>query len=379
VGRQGTGLHPLRGQNNVQGASDAGLIPMVFPDYQRVDNASAHDKFEELWGTPLDAKPGLTVVEIMNAVHAGEIRGMYIMGENPAMSDPDVHHARQALAELEMLVVQDIFLTETAYLADVILPASAFPEKTGTFTNTDRTVQIGREALTPPGEARKDLDIIIDLAQRLGCAWTYTHPRDVFAEMRLAMPSIAGITWERLEMESAVTYPCEREGDPGEPVVFTENFPTADGRARLVPASLIPAAEQPDREYPFVLITGRQLEHWHTGSMTRRTQVLDAIEPGPVGSFNPADLAAIGVPAGGVVTVESRRGSVTLYARADAGTPRGTVFIPFCYYEAAANMLTNPVLDPFGKIPEFKFCAVRLSAGGEAASEFGYGETVAAK
>jgi formate dehydrogenase major subunit len=372
VGRPGTGLHPLRGQNNVQGASDAGLIPMVFPDYQRVDNGAAHDKFEALWKATLDPTPGLTVVEIMDAVHAGEIRGMYIMGENPAMSDPDVNHARQALAELEMLVVQDIFLTETAYLADVILPASAFPEKTGTFTNTDRTVQLGREALQPPGEARKDLDIIVDMGRRLGLDWTYTHPRDVFAEMRLAMPSIAGITWQRLEDESAVTYPCEKEGDPGEPVVFTENFPTPTGRAKLVPASLIPAAEQPDRDYPFVLITGRQLEHWHTGSMTRRTEVLDAIEPGPVGSFHPDDLAALGVAPGGTVTVASRRGEIALYARADAGTPRGAVFIPFCYYEAAANALTNPVLDPFGKIPEFKFCAVKLTAGGEAATEFGY-------
>jgi len=374
VGRPGTGLHPLRGQNNVQGASDAGLIPMMFPDYRRVDNGSAHDKFEALWGTTLDPKPGLTVVEIMDAVHRGEIRGMYIMGENPAMSDPDVQHARQALSELEMLVVQDIFLTETAYLADVILPASAFPEKTGTFTNTDRTVQLGRQALDAPGEARKDLDIIIDLGRRLGLPWTYTHPRDVFAEMRLAMPSIAGITWQRLEAESAVTYPCEHEGDPGEPVVFTESFPTASGRARLVPAALIPAAEQPDLDYPFVLITGRQLEHWHTGSMTRRTEVLDAIEPGPVASFNPLDLADLGVAPGGAMTVASRRGAVTLYARADSGTPRGTVFIPFCYYEAAANVLTNPVLDPFGKIPEFKFCAVKVTAGGEASSEFGYGD-----
>ena len=377
VGRPGTGLHPLRGQNNVQGASDAGLIPMMYPDYRRVDNASAHDSFEALWKAPLDTQPGLTVVEIMHAVHAGEIRGMYIMGENPAMSDPDVQHARQALSELTMLVVQDIFLTETAYLADVVLPASAFPEKTGTFTNTDRTVQLGREALAAPGEARKDLDILIDMGKRLGLPWTYAHPRDVFAEMRLAMPSIAGITWERLEAESAVTYPCEHEGDPGEPVVFTEDFPTADGRAKLVPASLIPAAEQPDREYPFVLITGRQLEHWHTGSMTRRTEVLDAIEPGPVASFNPQDLEDLGVAAGDAMTVASRRGSVTLYARADGGTPRGTVFIPFCYYEAAANVLTNPVLDPFGKIPEFKFCAVKVTAGGHASTEFGYGETAA--
>ena len=331
VGRPGTGLHPLRGQNNVQGASDAGLIPMMFPDYRRVDNAGARDSFEALWGHALDPKPGLTVVEIMDAVHAGKIRGMYIMGENPAMSDPDVAHARQALATLEMLVVQDIFLTETAYLADVILPASAFPEKTGTFTNTDRLVQLGRQALSPPGEARQDLAIIVDMAKRLGLDWRYAHPREVFDEMRKAMPSIAGITWERLERESAVTYPCEQEGDPGTRVVFTEDFPTASGRGKFVPAKVIPAAEQPDSEYPFVLITGRQLEHWHTGSMTRRTEVLDAIEPNPVASLHSLDLAAMNVPPDGMITVASRRGSISLRARADDGTPRGAVFIPFCY------------------------------------------------
>jgi formate dehydrogenase major subunit len=309
----------------------------------------------------------------MDAVHAGKIRGMYIMGENPAMSDPDVQHARQALAELEMLVVQDIFLTETAYLADVILPASAFPEKTGTFTNTDRLVQLGRQALTLPGEARQDLAIIVDMARRLGLDWRYANPRDVFDEMRKAMPSIAGITWERLEREHAVTYPCEREGDPGTRVVFTEQFPTATGRGRFVPATVIPAAEQPDEAYPYVLITGRQLEHWHTGSMTRRTAVLDAIEPDPVASIHSGDLAELGVAPDGVITVASRRGSISLRARADDGTPRGAVFIPFCYYEAAANLLTNPVLDPFGKIPEFKYCAVRVSAGGPEDATRGYG------
>ncbi|HEY2816419.1 MAG TPA: formate dehydrogenase subunit alpha [Casimicrobiaceae bacterium] len=372
IGRPGTGLHPLRGQNNVQGASDVGLIPMMYPDYTRVDGDDARLKFEALWGTSLDSKPGLTVVEIMNAVHAGEIRGMYIMGENPAMSDPDVRHARQALAELEMLVVQDIFLTETAYLADVILPASAFPEKTGTFTNTDRSVQLGRQALEPPGEARQDLAIIVAMARELGLDWHYDHPRQVFDEMRKAMTSIAGITWDRLEQESAVTYPCEHEGDPGTRVVFTENFPTASGKATLVPAQIIPAAEQPDSGYPYVLITGRQLEHWHTGSMTRRTEILDAIEPGPVASLNSADIASLGIEPGGLITVASRRGSVSLYARADDGTPRGAVFIPFCYYEAAANLLTNPVLDPFGKIPEFKYCAVSVVAGGTAARRLGY-------
>ncbi len=302
----------------------------------------------------------------------GEIRGMYVMGENPAMSDPDVHHARDALASLEMLVVQDIFLTETGYLADVILPATAFPEKTGTFTNTDRTVQLGRQALAPPGEARQDLDIVVAMAKRLGLDWSYAHPRDVFAEMRLAMPSIAGITWERLEQQHAVTYPCEHEGDPGERVVFTQEFPTATGRARLVPAQVTYAAERPDAEFPFVLITGRQLEHWHTGSMTRRTEVLDALEPGPVASIHPADLVALGVAPGDAITVASRRGTITLHARSDDGTPRGAVFIPFCYYEAAANLLTNPKLDPFGKIPEFKYCAVRLSAGGELSAHTGY-------
>ena len=303
---------------------------------------------------------------------------MYIMGENPAMSDPDVAHARQALSELEMLVVQDIFLTETCYLADVILPASAFPEKTGTFTNTDRLVQLGRQALNPPGDARPDLDIIIAMARQLGLDWKYAHVREVFDEMRQAMPSIAGITWDRLERESSVTYPCEKEGDPGTKVVFTETFPTADGKAKFVPAALIPAAEQPDDAYPFVLITGRQLEHWHTGSMTRRTEVLDAIEPYPVASVNSRDLAALGVKPGGTITVASRRGSITLAARADDGTPHGSVFIPFCYYEAAANLLTNPVLDPFGKIPEFKYCAVRVTAGGDVVTDFGYGDKVSA-
>jgi formate dehydrogenase major subunit len=275
-----------------------------------------------------------------------------------------------------MLVVQDIFLTETAYLADVILPASAFPEKTGTFTNTDRAVQLGRAALDPPGQARQDLAIIVDMARELGLDWTYSHPREVFDEMRRGMTSIAGITWDRLERESAVTYPCEHEGDPGERVVFTDRFPTPSGRAKLVPADIIPAAERPDAEYPFVLITGRQLEHWHTGSMTRRTEVLDAIESEPVASINSAELRKLGLRPGDPITVASRRGSVSLCARADDGTPAGTVFIPFCYYEAAANVLTNPALDPFGKIPEFKYCAVNVRAAITPAQARGY-DTIA--
>ena len=364
IGRPGTGLHPLRGQNNVQGASDAGLIPMVFPDYQRVDNSDARRRFETLWNARLDSEPGLTVVEIMHAILAGKIRGMYIMGENPAMSDPNLHHARQALASLEHLVVQDLFLTETAALADVVLPASAFPEKTGTFTNTDRRVQLGRQALTLPGEARQDLWIIQELARRLGLDWQYQDVAEVFEEMRQAMPSIGGISWERLNREDAVTYPCRQDDDPGQPVIFQQDFPTPSGRGRFVSARLIPADERPDQDYPFVLITGRQLEHWHTGSMTRRAQVLDAIEPLPVVTVHPDDLAQLGLTAGEPLTVTSRRGEITAFARLDDGLRRGEVFIPFCYQEAAANLLTNEALDPYGKIPEFKYCAVRLAAGG---------------
>ncbi len=373
IGRPGTGLHPLRGQNNVQGASDAGLIPMMFPDYQRVDNPAALAKFEKAWGMTLDPQPGLTVVEIMHAITRGEIRGMYIMGENPAMSDPDANHARESLAALDHLVVQDIFLTETAYLADVILPASAFPEKTGSFTNTDRLVQLGRQAIDPPGQAKQDLWIIQQMAVQLGLDWNYTHVSEVFDEMRRTMPSIGGITWDRLERDNAVTYPCTNEGDPGQPVVFTEQFPREGGRARFVPADIIPADERPDAEYPMVLITGRQLEHWHTGSMTRRTAVLDAIEPDPVALVHPLDLAALGGKPGDVVTIASRRGQVALYARADDSSPRGAIFVPFCYYEAAINKLTNAALDPFGKIPEFKYCAIRVALGGEVMEQSSYG------
>jgi formate dehydrogenase major subunit len=295
------------------------------------------------------------------------------MGENPAMSDPDAHHARAALAKLDCLVVQEIFMTETCYHADVILPATAWPEKDGTVTNTDRMVQLGRKALAAPGEAKPDLWIIQEIARRIGLDWNYAGARDVFNEMRKAMPSIAGITWERLEEESCVTYPCEKEGDPGQPIVFIDKFPTPTGRAKLVPADIIPAAEQPDKEFPFVLITGRQLEHWHTGAITRRASVLDAIEPEPTAQVHPLDLDAIGAKPGDVITVESRRGIISLYARADDGAPRGAVFIPFCYYEAAANLLTNPVLDPVGKTPEFKYCAVKVMKGGELTPRSSYG------
>ena len=370
IGRPGTGLHPLRGQNNVQGASDAGLIPMMYPNYQRVTNAAAHDWFENFWGTTLDREPGYTVVEIMGKCLAPDsdphkVRGMYIMGENPAMSDPDLNHARHALASLSHLVVQDIFLTETAWLADVVLPASAWPEKTGTVSNTDRMVQLGRQALTPPGEAQPDLWIIQQIARGMGLDWRYDGEHDgvagIYEEMRQAMhAAIGGISWARLEREGSVTYPCLSEDDPGQPIVFHDHFPTVDGRVQLVPVDLIPANERPDAEFPMVLITGRQLEHWHTGSMTRRASVLDALEPAATASLNAADMARLGVKPGEPIVVRSRRGELRLQARLDEGTAAGAVYIPFAYVEAAANLLTNAALDPYGKIPEFKYCAVRV-------------------
>jgi formate dehydrogenase major subunit len=363
IGRRGTGLHPLRGQNNVQGASDMGLIPMVFPDYRSVEDEKQREFFEKLWGVALDRKRGLTVVEIMNAAQQRQIRGMYIMGENPAMSDPDLEHAREALAALDWLVVQDLFLTETASFADVVLPASAFPEKTGTFTNTDRRVQLGRQALEVPGDVRQDLWIIQEMARRLDLNWNYTQASDVWAEIRQATPSVAGITWERLEKEHSVTYPCLHEGDPGDEVIFTDRFPTADGRGKLVAADFTRAAEVPDDDYPMVLITGRLLEHWHTGAMTRRAAVLDAIEPVATASLHSLDMDRLQLGPGDDVVVESRRGRVVAQARRDDGVPVGAVFMPFAFVEAAANLLTNPALDPFGKIPEYKYCAVKVAKG----------------
>jgi formate dehydrogenase major subunit len=361
IGRPGTGLHPLRGQNNVQGASDAGLIPMVFPDYQSVEREETRKLFEAFWGASLDPKRGLTVVEIMDAIHAGTIRGMYIEGENPAMSDPDLNHAREALAKLDHLVVQDLFLTETAFHADVVLPASAFPEKSGTFTNTDRRVQMARPVVPSPGDAKPDWWIIQEIARRMGLDWTYAGPEDVFAEMAQVMPAWRNITWERLEREGAVTYPVDAPDRPGNEIIFATGFPTQSGRARIVPARVTPPDEVPDAEYPFVLSTGRILEHWHTGSMTRRADVLEAIEPEPYAFLSPKELARLGLEAGETIRLQTRRGAIETRVRADRDVPEGMVFMPFCYAEAAANLLTNPALDPFGKIPEFKLCAVQVS------------------
>ena len=361
VGRPGAGLHPLRGQNNVQGASDAGLIPMFLPDYQSVTDDGVRSAFSEIWDSgDWSNQKGLTVVEIMHAIQAGDISGMYILGENPAMSDPDVEHAREALAKLEHLVVQDIFLTETANYADVIFPASAWAEKTGTVTNTNRQVQMGRPAVPPPGEAKEDWWITTELAKRLGLDWTYTHPSQVFAEMKKSMKSLDNITWERLEKQNAVTYPSLSEDDPGQAIVFADAFPRAEGRAKFTPANIVAPAEVPDDAFPMIMTTGRQLEHWHTGSMTRRASVLDWAEPEASASLHPRTLRRLGIAPGEMIKVETRRGAIEIMARADRAISEDMVFVPFAYVEAAANVLTNPQLDPYGKIPEFKFSACRV-------------------
>jgi formate dehydrogenase major subunit len=360
IGRPGTGLHPLRGQNNVQGASDAGLIPMFFPDYKSVENPEIRARVENLWKAKLDPKKGLTVVEIMDAVHADTIKGMYILGENPAMSDPDLNHAREALAHLEHLVVQDLFLTETAVYADVVLPASAWPEKDGTVTNTNRQVQMGRAALPLPGDTKLDWWITQEIARRMGLDWNYKHPGEVYTEMASLMPSLDNIPWERVERESAVTYPADAIDKPGRDVVFDKGFPRPGGFGKLVAAKLQPPNETPDHEYPFILTTGRQLEHWHTGAMTRRASVLDALEPAAIAAVSRGTLTKLGIKPGDMIRVTTRRGTVELNSRQDDGIPDGVVFIPFAYVEAAANILTNPALDPFGKIPEFKFCAAKV-------------------
>ncbi len=371
IGRPGTGLHPLRGQNNVQGASDAGLIPMMYPDYQPVESDEVRRKYEAAWGVPLDAKKGLTVVEIMAAALQGEVRGMVMLGENPFLSDPNVNKVRKALASLEFLAVQDIFLTETAEFADVILPASSFFEKEGTYTNTDRRVQIGRPVIPTPGEARLDWQVLCDLATRLGYRMRYASPAEVFDEFASLAPSYAGLSHANLAGSGKI-WPFKADdrgqetGDResgdyiGELVLFADRFPTASGRGKFVPAEYAEAKDLPDADFPFVLNTGRVLEHWHTGTMTRRSQALDALEPEAFVEIHPDDLTRLGAVEGQDVTVQSRRGTIRLPSRANSGLQPGTIFIPFHFREAAANLLTNDALDPYGKIPEFKFSAVRI-------------------
>ncbi|MHA6630514.1 formate dehydrogenase subunit alpha [Pseudonocardia sichuanensis] len=363
VGRPGTGLHPLRGQNNVQGASDAGLIPMFYPDYQGVDADATRERFERAWGTALDPKRGLTVTEIVKSVlEPGGVRGMYMLGENPFLSDPNTTKVRKALSALEFLVVQDIFLTETAEFADVILPATSYLEKDGTYTNTDRRVQRGRKVLDPPGQARADWVIVQDIARRIGLDWRYESPSEVFDEMVALMPSYANLRWDNLGPSGKLYPNADPEHSDGTVVMFDERFNTDDGLAHLVPAEWLPPKELPDAEYPLVLNTGRLLEHWHTGSMTRRSYALDAISPVAEVYLHPKDAAERGLAHGQRVRVRSRRGEIELLVRISHREQLGNCFIPFHFREAAANLLTIDEIDPYGKIPEFKFCAVQVEA-----------------
>ncbi|MGQ0630302.1 MAG: formate dehydrogenase subunit alpha [Sporichthyaceae bacterium] len=361
VGRPGTGLHPLRGQNNVQGASDAGLIPMFYPDYQGVESEATRQRFEAAWGTELNPKRGLTVTEIVGSVgKPGGVRGMYMLGENPFLSDPNTNKVRTALSNLDFLVVQDIFLTETAEFADVILPATSYLEKDGTYTNTDRRVQLGRVVLEAPGQARADWAIICDIARRVGLDWTYTSPSEVFDEMVALMPSYANLAYDNLGPSGKLYPNDDPEHSDGTVVMFVEHFNTDDGLAHLVPAQWLPAKELPDAEYPLVLNTGRLLEHWHTGSMTRRSFALDAIAPVAEIYLHPKDAADRGLAHGDMARARSRRGSIELLVRISHREQLGNVFVPFHFREAAANLLTIDAIDPVGKIPEFKFCAVQV-------------------
>ncbi len=358
IGRPGTGLHPLRGQNNVQGASDVGLIPTVYTDYQSVKDPQVKEKFEKAWGASLSDKPGLTVVEIMHQVLDGNIKAMYIMGENPLLSDPNTNKVKKALAAMEFLVVQDIFLTQTARYADVVLPATAFPEKTGTYTNTDRRVQVGEKALVPPGQARTDWEVVADMARRMDYPMKYDSVEEIFEEIRAVTPSMAGLTYDRLRETGGINWPAPDEDHPGTNVLFEEEFP--NGKGKLVACEWKPAFEVEDDEYPLILNTGRMLEHWHTGVMTRRSKALHGIQPEALVEMHPDDLEELGVKSGDFVRVSSRRGEIRLKAIGTDYTPRGSVFIPFHFEEAAANLLTIDALDPYGKIPEFKYCAVKV-------------------
>ncbi len=369
VGRPGSGLHPLRGQNNVQGASDMGLIPMFYPDYQKADSPEVKERFEQAWDAQdLDPDKGLTVTEIIGSAlkgatgEPGHVRGMYMMGENPFLSDPNINKVRKALATLDFLVVQDIFLTETAEFADVILPASSYLEKDGTYTNTDRRVQLGRKVLDPPGQARLDWEVVQDIANRLGLGWSYSSPRDIFDEIVSLMRSYKNLSYDNLGSTGKLYPNPDPEHSDGTVVMFGERFNTPDGLAHLVPAEWLPAKELPSAEYPMILSTGRLLEHWHTGSMTRRSYALDAISPTAQVYLHPDDAAELGLADGELARVSSRRGTIVLETRHSYREARGNCFIPFHFREAAANLLTIDEIDPLGKIPEFKFCAVRIEA-----------------
>ena len=372
LGKPGTGLNPLRGQNNVQGASDMACAPVFLPGYQRVDNDEARLRFEELWGGPLPAKPGLAATEMTQAMIDGSIEAMWIMGENPVMSDPNSNHARKAFESVKFLVVQDIFLSETAELADVVLPAAAYAEKEGTFTNTERRVQRVRQALLPPKGACDDLSIIQAISDRMDpdrkITWAsdfqpgsdrmdVSKAEEVFNEVASVWPAIAGINYKRLEGDG-IQWPCPTEDHPGTPVLFENGFPR--GLATFTPVTWRAPEELTDDEYPFILTTGRVLYQYHTGTMTRRSQVLENADRGPVVEMNPDDAERLKIKDGEQVNVASRRGTITLSVFVTDRISPGVTFIPFHYKEAAANLLTNDALDPDCKIPEAKVCAVKV-------------------
>jgi formate dehydrogenase major subunit len=359
VGIEGGGVNPLRGQNNVQGACDLGALPNVLPAYQAVTSEEVIKKFEEAWGIKgLPSHPGLTVVEMMTAAAKGELKALYIMGENPMMSDPDLTHVEEGLKNLDFLVVQDMFLTETAQLADVVLPAASFAEKEGTFTNTERRIQRVRKGVEPPGEVRADWEIIADLATRMGYKMKYRSAEGVFTEMAKVTPSYGGISYDRLEKEGGIQWPCTTPDHPGTPYLHKDRF--VRGMGLFHPIGFIPPAELPDRDYPLLLTTGRVLYHYHTGSMTRRDEGLNFRYPNAYMEIHPSDALELGIEDGVNVRVTSRRGEIEISTKVTPRSPQGTVFIPFHFFEAAANRLTNPALDPIGKIPEYKVCAVRL-------------------
>jgi formate dehydrogenase major subunit len=361
IGRWGAAMIPIRGQNNVQGASDVGAIPFAYTDYRSVADPATRAEYAAAWGVPaesLSLEKGLMVTEI--AKQGSPVRGMYIMGENPVLSDPNVAAAEEWFRRLEFLAVQDLFLTETARWADVVLPGSAFAEKEGTYANTDRHIQLADPALEPPGQARRDLDILIELSTRLGLATPHRDAAEVMDEIARVTPSWRGVSYPRLRRERALQYPVPTAEHPGTPFLFDDRFPTADGRALLVPVEYLPPGELPDEEYPLVLNTGRQMYHWHTGTMTRRATGLDSREPVPVIEIHPDDAAGLGIAEDDEVQVTSRRGSVRIRARLSVRQAPGQVFIPMHFREAAVNLLTNPMLDPYAKIAEFKVSAVRV-------------------
>ena len=372
IGRRGNGLNPLRGQNNVQGASDSGAMPWHYPGYQPVDDETSALKFEQAWHIEsggLNRHKGLTTTEIIGAIAPGGVRGLYIMGENPMMSEPNLNHTFRKMQDLEFVVAQDLFINESGAFADVFLPATTWAEKEGTFTNTDRRVQLVRRAITPRGQARADWQIICDLAQRLeqrlgradSAKWDYAHPSEVLAEMGRLVPEYAGVKYARLEDEG-LQVPVWDDQHPGTPFLFEGTFPR--GKAKFHPLDFRPAAETPDQEYPFILTTGRVLEHWHGGSMTRHSK-LDDLYPEALMELHPEDATRLGVQDRQTVRVSSRRGTIILRVSITTRTTLGVVFIPFHFREAAANLLTNDVLDPLAKIPEYKACAVRISKAEE--------------